>query len=276
MNPHARLPSGPASLVASLLAHRELIAQMARREVAARYRGSVLGVLWALLTPLLMLSLYTFVFSVVFEARWGADASAGRSRFAVFAFVGMLVHGLLAESMVRAPSLVLANPSFVKKVVFPLEILPVVALSASLFHAAAGFGVLAVAQLALDGALPWTWVFLPLTLLPVVLFALGVSWFLASTGVYLRDIAHPVGLAATVLLFASPVFFPASSVPQPWRDWVLLNPLSLVIEQTRAVLLQGRAPDAAVLAAQLGVGALVAWLGYFWFQRIRKGFANVV
>lgn len=276
MNPHARLPAGPASLVASLLAHRELIAQMARREVAARYRGSVLGVVWALLTPLLMLSLYTFVFSVVFEARWGADPSAGRSRFAVFAFVGMLVHGLLAESMVRAPSLVLANPSFVKKVVFPLEILPVVALSASLFHAAAGFSVLALALLVLDGALSWTWIFLPLTLLPVLLFALGISWFLASMGVYVRDTAHPIGLLATVLLFASPVFFPASSVPQPWRDWLLLNPLSMVIEQTRAVLLQGRPPDAGVLAVQLIVGGLVAWLGYFWFQRTRRGFANVV
>ena len=276
MNPHARLPAGPASLVASLFNHRELIAQMARREVSARYRGSVLGWFWALLTPVMLLSLYTFVFSVVFEARWGADASAGRSRFAVFAFVGMLVHGLLAESMVRAPSLVLANPSYVKKVVFPLEILPLVALSASIFHAAAGFGVLALAMLVLDGALPWTWVFLPLTVLPVLLFALGLSWFLASTGVYVRDIAHPIGLLATVLLFASPVFFPASAVPMPWRDWLLLNPLSLVIEQTRAVLLQGSPPDAGVLAIQLLVGGLVAWLGYFWFQRTRRGFANVV
>ena len=276
MNPHARPPIGLLSLASSLRTHRELIYQMSKREVIGRYKGSALGLLWSLLTPLLLLAMYTFVFSVVFAARWGGSSGTNRMEFALFLFVGIIVHGLLAETMNRSPTLVLANVSYVKKVVFPLEILPVVGICASLFHACMSLVVLGLAQALFGGGLPWTWLWLPLALLPLVVLALGLSWILSSLGVFIRDIAHPIALLTTVLLFASPVFYPASAVPQEYRAWLTLNPLSFVIEQARDVLLSGRAPDFAGLAVYLLVAVAVAWAGYAWFQRTRRGFANVL
>jgi lipopolysaccharide transport system permease protein len=255
---------------------RGLIAQMARREVIGRYKGSVLGVMWSLFNPLFLLVIYTFVFSTVFKARWGTGEVESRSEFAVVLFVGMIVHSLFAETLGRAPTLILSNVSYVKKIVFPLDVLPVVAIGAALFHSLVSVAVLLAVFGVLNGYLQWTAIFFPLVMLPLVVLTLGFAWMLASLGVYLRDIAQPIGLAMTVLLFASPVFYPISALPERVRPWLMLNPLTFIIEQARAVLIFGQMPNWWGLLLYSAIAIVVAWAGYAWFQKTRKGFANVL
>ncbi len=276
MNPHAPAPISLASLVRSLWGHREILFQMMKRDVIGRYKGSVMGLMWSFANPVLLLAIYTFVFSVVFNARWGTDEPESKMQFAVLLFVGMIVHSLFSEALIRAPNLILTNVSYVKKIVFPLEILPVIAMGTSVFHAMVSLLVLASALVLLNGFLPWTAVFLPLVLLPLIVLSLGIAWALASLGVFLRDVAQPIGLAMTLLLFASPVFYPVSALPEYVRPWLILNPLTFVIEQARAVLIYGQLPHAAGLLLYLIVSLVMAWVGYAWFQKTRKGFANVL
>jgi lipopolysaccharide transport system permease protein len=276
MNPHARKPLSLASLVHSTWRNRMLIVEMTKRDVIGRYKGSIMGVLWSLLNPLFLLLMYTFVFSVVFKARWGTGGSDSKSEFAILLFVGMIVHGLFTEIMNKSPTLILANISYVKKIVFPLEILSIVATGAALFHALVSVTILLLAFLAIHGHLQWTLVFLPLVLLPLIILALGVSWILASLGVFLRDVAHPVAMLSTILLFASPVFYPITALPAFIQPWLMLNPLTFILEQARAVLIFGQLPDWTGLALYSLVAVPVAWAGYVWFQKTRKGFANVL
>jgi len=249
---------------------------MTKRDVIGRYKGSIMGVMWSFFNPLFLLMIYTFVFSVVFEARWGGGLPESKSQFAILLFVGMIVHTLFAETLNRAPGLILSNVSYVKKIVFPLEILPVVAIGAALFHVLISVLVLVVASILINGYLSWTIVFLPLVLLPLLVLTLGVAWALASLGVFLRDVAQPIGLVMTVLLFASPVFYPITALPEYIRPWLMLNPLTFVIEQTRAVLIYGKMPDWAGLAIYSLVSVVIGWVGYAWFQKTRKGFADVL
>jgi lipopolysaccharide transport system permease protein len=249
---------------------------MTKRDVIGRYKGSVMGVMWSLFNPLFLLAVYTFVFSVVFKARWGEGADESKSQFAVLLFSGMIMHGLFAETLSRAPSLIIANVSYVKKIVFPLEILPIVAIGASLFHASASLVVLLSVFVLLNGFMHWTVIFLPLVVLPLLILTMGLAWALTSLGVYLRDIAQPIGLFMTVLLFASPVFYPLTALPEAIRPWLLLNPLTFIIEQAREVLIFGRMPHWQGLATYSIISVCVAWGGYAWFQKTRKGFANVL
>ncbi len=276
MNPHAPAPVSFVSLLRSFWGHRELILQMTRRDVIGRYKGSVLGIVWSFVTPIFLLAIYTFVFSVVFNARWGAGEPESKTQFATLLFVGMIVHSLFSETLLRAPGLIVSNVSYVKKIVFPLEILPVVAMGASVFHSLISLLVLAGAVILLNGFLPWTILWLPIVLLPMVILALGIAWMLASLGVFLRDVAQPIGLAMTILLFASPVFYPVTALPESLRPWLMLNPLTFIIEQARAVLIFGQLPYLPGLLLYSAVSLIFAWAGYAWFQKTRKGFANVL
>lgn len=276
MNPHASQPISLTSLTASLWRNRQLILQLMKRDVIGRYKGSVFGILWSLFNPLLLLALYTFVFSVVFKARWGVGISESKFQFAVFLFVGMIVYGLFAETLNLAPRLILSNVSYVKKIVFPLEILPVVSIGASLFHAIVSLFVLVAALVMINGYLPWTTILLPLVLFPFMILTVGLAWGLASIGVFLRDIGQTIGLLMTTLMFASPVFYSITAVPEYIRPWLMLNPLTFIIIQARSLLILGTMPDWSGLAIYSVVSVLIAWLGYIWFQKTRKGFANVL
>ena len=268
-------PTSPAALVATAWRHRELLAALSRRDVVGRYRGSFMVLAWSFLHPLVMLAVYTFVFGLVFRARW--DAGTGSTaEFALVLFAGLLVFNVFAECVNRAPSLVLSNPGYVKKVIFPLEVLPYVSLAASLFHFAIGVVVWLVFHAIFIGTPPATVVLLPVVLVPLALLSLGVSWFIASLSVYLRDVAHVVGVATTALLFVTPVFYPVSALPEAWRPWMRVNPLTDIVEATRAVMVWGRAPDWPHFVLSLVVSAIVAWLGYAWFQKTRRGFADVL
>lgn len=276
MNPHAAHRTSPVALAESLWRNRQLVATMIQREVVGRYRGSVMGLLWSFVTPLLMLAVYTFVFSVVLKARWSTGVEESRAQFAILLFAGLTVHGLFAEVVNRAPGLVLGNANFVKRVVFPLEVLPVVTAGAALFHALISLAVLLGAVLLATGSIPWTAALFPLVLVPLLLLTLGVAWMLASLGVFMRDVGQVVGLLTTMLLFVSPVFFPVTAVPEFFRPWMHLNPLTFIIELSRALLVFGELPAwDAWLAYTLGAGVF-AWVGYAWFQKTRKGFADVL
>lgn len=276
MNPHQQHPTSPLEIARSFWRNRQLIAQMTRREVAGRYKGSVLGLAWSFFNPVFMLAVYTFVFSVVFKARWGLGGEESKTQFAVVLFVGMIVHGLFAEVINRAPGLILANVNYVKKVVFPLEILPVVSMGAALFHSLISLSVLLIAFVIFNGYLHWTVVFTPLVLLPLVILTLGLAWMLASLGVFLRDIGQTIGIITTVMMFLAPVFYPVTALPEEFRPWLMANPLTFIIEQAREVLIWGHLPDWIGLGIYTLAATAVTWAGYAWFQKTRKGFADVV
>lgn len=276
MNPHAQHPTGPLEPFASLWRHRELVWQMARREVVGRYRGSVMGIAWSFFNPVLMLLVYTFVFSVVFKARWGLGVGDSRAGFAIVLFVGMIVHGLFSEVANRAPGMILGNVSYVKRVVFPLEVLPWIGMASALFHMGVSLVVLLLAQLILTHHVPWTVVLFPVVVAPLILATMGLAWFLAAMGVYMRDVGQTIGIVTTVLLFLAPVFYPVSALPEQYQAWIHLNPLTFVIEEGRKVLLSGQLPNWGGWWIYLALSLALSWGGFWWFQKARKGFADVV
>lgn len=268
-------PWSPLAMMTSFWKHRHLIWQLTQRDVIGRYRGSVMGILWSLLHPILMLLVYTFVFSVVFKARW-VGGSNSKTEFAIVLFVGLIVHALFAECINRAPSLILSNVNYVKRVVFPLEILPLVTLGSAFFHAVISIGVLLLFFFLVNGSLHWTVIFLPLVLLPLVLLTMGGAWLLASLGVYIRDVGQTIGIVTTVMLFLSPVFYPVAALPADYQFLLFLNPLTFPIEQSRELVVWGRPPDWAGLGIYTVFAFMAAFAGFAWFQKTRRGFADVV
>lgn len=278
MNPHAEQPISPVALLRSLVRNRQLILQMTQREVIGRYKGSVMGLLWSFLNPIFMLAVYTFFFSVVFKSRWGVvgGIEESKTQYAVVIFVGMIVHGLFSEVLNRAPSLINSNANYVKKVIFPLEILPVISLAAALFHNVVSLMVLLIAFVAFNHYLPWTVLLAPLIFFPLVIITLGFGWMLASLGVFLRDIGQTVSIFTLVLMYLSPVFFPITAMPEEYRPIMMANPLTFIIEQAREVLIWGHTPDWIGIGIYTLIASVIAWLGFIWFQKTRKGFADVL
>lgn len=265
----------PGDAYRSITGNGGLIFGLIRREVVGRYRGSVMGLFWSLFNPLLMLAVYTFVFSVVFKARWGGG-SGSKTEFALVLFSGLMIFNLFAECVNRAPTLVLSNANYVKKVVFPLEILPLVVLGSALFHLAVSFVVWLAFYLCFFGLPPVTILLLPLVLIPYVLIILGVCWVLASLSVYLRDVAQVVGVFTTIMMFMSPIFYPVDALPEEFRAVLLLNPLTFIVEQARAVMIWNHGINWTQWGAYTLASLVVAWAGFAWFQKTRRGFADVL
>jgi lipopolysaccharide transport system permease protein len=276
VNTHAAsTAAGPAEMIRSALHNRSLIGRMVWREVIGRYRGSLVGLAWSFITPLMMLAVYTFVFSTIFQIRWQVEHT-GRIDFAVVLFTGLIVHGLVAECINRAPALILSNVNFVKRVLFPLEVLPVVALGSALFHACVNVAVIVAVLVVLYGSIPTTAILLPVVLLPLLLGTLGVAWLLSSLGVFVRDVAQMTGTITMALLFLSPVFYPITAVPEEFRVIMSVNPLTYIIEECRSVLLWGELPEWRVWSGYMAAGSLTACVGFWWFQRTRRAFADVL
>lgn len=265
----------PVEMVSSFWRNRNLIKVLVKREVIGRYRGSLMGILWSFFNPLFMLAIYTFVFGVIFKSRWNIESNS-QTEFALVLFAGLIVFNLFAECVNRSPSLILSSVNYVKKVVFPLEILPWVALGSATFHALVSWSVWLIAYLILFGIPHLTVLLLPLVMLPLMFFIIGLTWWLASLGVYLRDVSQFVGIFVTVLMFLSPIFYPASALPEGFRHFLILNPLTTVVEQVRDVMFWGKFPDLVMLAISSFIGITIAWLGFAWFQKTRKGFADVI
>jgi len=267
---------GLAAMYRVLWQHRGLIHELGKRDIHSRYRGSVLGMFWILATPLLMLGVYTFVFTQVFKARWPGTAPDNELFFALNLFAGLIVFNFFSETIQRAPGAILGNANFVTKIRFPLAIIPLSHLLASLFHAVFSLSVLFVATLLTTGKLPITLFFFPLIFLPLILFTAGTAWLLAALGVYWRDIGQVVSISLTGLLFLSPVFFPLEAIPARWRFIAHANPLTYPIEQLRAVALHGQLPIWSGWLLVLVASLIWASLGLYIFNRLRRGFADVL
>lgn len=268
-------PPSPLNLVRSFWQHRQLIVDLAKRDAFGKYKGSKLGVLWSLLTPLFMLFIYTFVFSEIFQARWTAGSSS-KTEFAIVLFTGLIMFNFFAENVTRAPFLIVANANFVKKIVFPLEILACVNLISSMFHMMVSLLVLLVFQLVITGHVPVTIIFLPLVIMPLALFCLGMAWILSAIGVFLRDVGQTIGVFVTGLMFLSPIFFPLSAIPPRWQAFAKLNPLVFPIEQARNIQVWGNYPNWIEWLIYTLVASLIACLGFAFFQKTRRGFADVL
>jgi lipopolysaccharide transport system permease protein len=276
VNPHAPQPASPLALLRTLWVHRALVLALSRREIAGRYRGSVFGLFWSFLNPILMLSVFTFVFGEIFQARWAGSQTTGGVDFAAALFAGLLIYNFFAECISKAPTLVLTNSNYVKKVVFPLEILPIVTLMAALFHLLVAYLILTVLILFSGWELGATALLVPVVMLPFALLLTGFSWILAALGVYLRDIGQVIAPVITALLFLSPVFYPLSVVSERLRPIYLANPVTFVIEQVRNLMLHGQMPDWQGLALYSAIALAVACGGFYLFQKSRKGFADVL
>lgn len=265
----------PRAMLKGQWNNRSLTVALIRRDVLGRYRGSILGILWSLFNPIFMLAVYTFVFSVVFNARWSV-AGESKAQFALVLFAGLIIFNLFSECVNRAPSLILSNTNYVKKVIFPLEILPMVTFGTAFFHALVSFFVWLLFSFVVVGLPPATILLFPLTLLPLTFLTLGLSWLLASLGVYLRDINQLVGIVTSTLMFLTPIFYPISAIPENYHPLIYSNPLAVIIEQVRDLLIFGVSLNWSTFGLITLLSMLFAWFGFAWFQKTRKGFADVL
>ena len=264
-----------AYILTSLVKHRFVIGQLSRRAILGRYRGTVLGLFWSLFTPLVMLGVYTFVFGKVLEVRW-PDQGGGNLEFAAILFSGMIIHGILAECLTQASTLIASNPQYVKKVVFPLEALPWVTVISAFFQGLISTGVLVAYLLIVNGSLPGTAILFPLPLFSLTLVCIGIGWLIAATAVFLKDIAQVTGILSTILFFMAPILYPKTALPEGFQNILYLNPITFVIEQFRSVVLWGEMPDWSGLGIYTAVALIFCWGSLVWFQRSRRGFADVL
>ena len=264
-----------AYILTSLVKHRFVIGQLSRRAILGRYRGTVLGLFWSLFTPLVMLGVYTFVFGKVLEVRW-PDQGGGSLEFAAILFSGMIIHGILAECLTQASTLIASNPQYVKKVVFPLEALPWVTVISAFFQGLISTGVLVAYLLIVNGSLPGTAILFPLPLFSLTLVCIGIGWLIAATAVFLKDIAQVTGILSTILFFMAPILYPKTALPEGFQNILYLNPITFVIEQFRSVVLWGEMPDWSGLGMYTAVALIFCWGSLAWFQRSRRGFADVL
>ncbi|HEX5353163.1 MAG TPA: ABC transporter permease [Rhodanobacteraceae bacterium] len=265
----------PLSPYIALKRHFALIVQMARRDVAGRYRGSFMGLFWSFVNPLLMLVIYTFVFGVVFKARWNRQET-GHLAFALILFAGLNINTLFTECANRASTLIIDNTNFVKKVVFPLETLSWSVLGAALFHLLISTIALLVIELIAIGHIPWTIVIFPIVVVVFLPFVAGAIWLLASLGVFLRDIKQFIAIGTMALMFLAPIMYPMSMIPAQFRIWMYLNPLTVIALASQNVLVFGKLPVWWHLGLYALVSCLFAWAAFAWFERTKKGFADVL
>ncbi|MDB5415464.1 MAG: transporter [Rubritepida sp.] len=267
-------PASLPALLRSYIAHRDLISRLVGREISLRFQGSMLGVGWAFLLPLLTAAVYTFIFSAVFQSRWGG--SDNHFDFAFMLLIGMAVHSIFAEAVGRAPQLVFGNPSYVTKVIFPLEVLPVVTVLAALTNALIMLSIVIIGQALLKGVLHWTIIFIPVIILPYLVFVTAGVMLFAAIGVFMRDLSQIVGLLVTVTFFLTPIFYPLQSVPPRFQFVMRLNPLTAMVEQTRTVTIFGGLPDFLSLFLYSLCALLSLAIAFWIFQRMRPGFADVL
>jgi len=276
MNQYNHHSVNPIEILKSIKKNKDLIWQMTKREIIGQYKGSIMGITWSFFKPMLLLSVYTFVFSFVFKSRWGVNVEESKAQFATVLFVGLIIHGLFAQIASAAPDIIVNNTNYVKKVVFPLEILPIVNMGSALFQSAISLGVLLIALFLFNGYLYWTVLFFPIVLLPLLFVSLGFSLGISSIGVFIRDVSQPIEILVMILLFISGVFFPIDILPEAYRPWLMANPMAFIVDQSREIIIWGHFPDWLGLILHLSVSILLLWIGFFWFQKTRKGFADVL
>jgi lipopolysaccharide transport system permease protein len=263
-------------MVVSLSSRRHLIAQFLKREVVGRYRGAYLGLAWAILNPLATLAVYSFVFGYVFKSRFDNGTVGGTAGFVLNLFCGLIVYGVFSGTLSRATELLLENRNLVKRVVFPLEALPVAVMGGNLVQGAMALGILFAALLAASGSVsPTMWAF-PAVLIPLCALTLGLAWILSSIGVFIRDVGQVVTVGLQLLLFASPVLYPLSFVPERFQLIVRLNPLVTILENSRRTLISGQMPEWGWLAATTLACLIILQAGFVCFMKSKRVFADVL
>lgn len=279
MATHERREIGPLAAaiapIQCLFESRELVYYLTRQRIVLRYRGSLLGAAWMILSPALMLAIYTLVFGVIFTPRWTAEAQ-GTTEYALLLYLGLCAYWFLSECVAESPGLIVQHSTYVKKVVFPLDILVWVSVSTAMFHSTIRLLVFAAAHLLVEGNLPMTIVLLPFVWLPLALMTLGISWLLSAMGVFIRDLGEIVTLALTAMLFLSPVFYSVESLPEAFRWLILVNPITQPISQIRDVAYFGVLPGARAFLLTLAISYFAAWLGHAFFVRSRRAFADAI
>lgn len=260
-----------------LIKNWELTKQLTIRNISERYKGSLLGSLWSIINPLLMLSVYTFFFSVVFNARWGGSGVTGsKAEFAIILFSGLMLFNFFSECINKAPSLVLSNVNYVKKIVFPLEILAWVNVLSGMANFLIAFLIWLVFYLVVFGVPHLTIFLFPLILLPLFLLLLGSSWLLSSVCVYIRDVGQLIPPLTSVLLFMSPIFYALKMIPESYRFIFMINPITPIVEETRQVLIYGENINLISWAWSMSLSIFILYLGFFCFSKIKNGFADVL
>lgn len=267
---HLQVREGP---IRDLFTHWQMLVRLVPRDIQARYLGSTFGILWSFASSIMLLLAYWFFLGVVMKAKWG---SAPQAQYPVILFSGLIIHQFFAEVIGRAPSLIIANSSYVRKVVFPVQVLPWVTVVTAAFHLAVNLLILLIGQLLILHSVPVTWLWLPVVILPLLPATVGFSWLVSSLGVYIRDIAHIVPLVIMALMFLSPIFYSLEMVPLRFRPWLLMNPLTVIIEQARRVALDGLRPDFLMLGCYTFISLVIMASGYWWFTRTKNGFADVL
>lgn len=265
----------PWEIFFTISKHRKLILNLTKREIAGRYKGSVFGILWSFFNPVFMLVVYTFVFSFIFNARWSVE-STSKAEFALVLFAGLIVFNFFSECAIKAPATILSNVNYVKKVIFPLEILPIVNATSALFHACISIIVWLAFYIIEVGVPHVTILLVPVYILPLFIFALGVGWLLSALGVFLRDVGQMISIFVTALMFLSPIFYPITAIPEKYRPLLNLNPLAPAISEFREIFYWGTVPSLSVYACYLAGCTIFSWFGFFVFQKTRKGFADVL
>lgn len=254
----------------------ELMLSLTGRDIKKKYKDSLLGAMWGVLVPLIMLAIYTVIFSTIFSAKWKGIETHTKVDYAVLLFIGLIVYNFFAESLTRAPSAVLSNPNLVKKVVFPLEVLPPVVVLSSLYNAGVATVALVAFLIFSSFGLHWQVVLLPILIVPLLALTMGVTYLFASLGVFFRDVDQIAGLLARVLQYLTPVLYPSIIFPEAIGNWMRLSPLAIYVEQTRALIVTGTLPDWGHYAWAVGWSLGIFFFGYWWFQRTRRAFADVV
>ena len=267
--------TNPLEIFCSIWKNRYILKLLIYREILGRYKGSFIGIIWSLLTPICLLIVYTFVFSFIFKAKW-TPINDSPTDFALILFPGLLLFNIFSECILRSPYLILNNPNYVKKILFPLEILPIVSIGCAAFHFMVGLSVWLIAYFLLIGAPHLSLLFLPIFILPTFLFTAGFIWLVASTNIFLRDLAQVIAFFVSLLMFVSPIFYPLSSVPDSFLFLYKLNPLTNQIEFIRNLLFYGKLPDLPLFISSMIYSSVFGYFGFFVFQKLRIGFSDAL
>lgn len=267
---------GPLAPMFALFKNWNLLKRVTTQELATRYRESFLGPFWALLVPLAQLAVFTFIFGSVLKSRWPGVNHATLD-FPLNLFCGIIIYTMLAETLTRSATIMVDNVTYIKRVVFPVEILPVSAVVVSAVNFLAAFILLVIFFAFSRLEIPLVAILMmPVILAPFFVMLAGLAWLIAATGVYLRDIRHAIGPVMSLMMFLSPVLFPIASIPEQYRIFIYLNPVAVPVEQMRLVLMQGGWPDFYVVGIYALISWVIAWGGHAWFSILRRGFADVV
>ena len=252
-----------------------LLKTLTKADIKQKYQGSVLGILWSLIVPLLMLAIYTFVFSEIFKTKWEIDTS-NKFQFALMLFCGLSIYNMFADVLGRSVSLIVSNQNYVKKVVFPLELLPLVITFSALFNCIISFMVLIIANTILGGTLHTSTLFMPLILLPHIVFCAGIAYLISAISVYLRDMASFVSVLIMVFMYLTPVFFSLTAIPEAFRQVMMFNAMTYAIENMRNVIIYGTSVNWGYFGISCAVSIMLFGLGWWVFRRAKDGFADLL